>query len=254
MSDPKGVQIGTKVVTIGTITGWKFLESAELIASITEQLPELYVAMEAFRVKRIESGTRTYSKATALAMFSEQMTRITDEDWMRIGNELVLPGEPPSVQEQIAQVFPDALRKARPLVTRLLAVLAVPNTELEAAVSAGGEGLEGKITEWQNLLLFSGSVSNLIRLVAAAVEAFKAEAEADEEVKALVGKLGGLLSTANGAGQDATQGASTASGSQQNESLSSSAPASSDGTPAQPSTVTTGESSEPSTPASASAG
>lgn len=256
--ESKGIQIGDRVVNIDTITGWKFLECAQIISELTEKLPRLYQQMDEFRRKRIEQDTRTYNKAQALAMFSEQLAdRITDEDWAKLEMDggLTLPGNPPTQQEMVAEVFPTALKDGRPLVGRLLAVLAIPNGELEAAAAPGGAGLDQAIADWESKLLFTGSVSSLIRLVVRGVEAFRAEATGDPEVAAMVGKLGGLLQMADGAGQEAqAEVAPVENDGSQNSTSSSSVPPSSDGTPDSPSTGTTGESSEDSQPVSADAG
>lgn len=243
---PKEVRIKDKVITIPSISGWKFLEAAELIAQITEQLPELYNGMEEFRLKRIETGTRVWPRAAALVQFPEQLARITDEEWAAMGEELTLPGGAPSTQEQVAQVFPQALAKAKPLVVRLLSVLTIPGEELEAAVAAGGEGLATALDKWGNFILLNGRMADLLKLVVMAIDAFKAEAQDDPEVSGLVGKVTALLSPVEEPTEEPEESQPDATAETPNSDSSSPSPESSDGPSETPSTDIAGTPSEPS--------
>lgn len=197
------VEIDGHKIAIEAISGWKFLEASEIIANITEAAPEIFKEVEDFTQARIKAGEKVYTRAAALAAFADQgLDKLPEEQWAAMGQEITLPGPRPTGPEQVAQVLPHALRVARPLVCRLLAVLAVPNGELEQA-----EGDETKVNEivkvWENRLLFNGRVRDLIKVAVMGVEAFRAEATEDEEVRELMGKLAALLPGAAQAAQEA---------------------------------------------------
>lgn len=187
MTEDKQITIGSKAIRIDTITGWKFLEAAEVLAKITEELPGVYNKMEEFSQQRMKSTEKVYSRAAALASFTKELNGITDEWWKANGEEMRLPGPRPSIQEQVIFVFPEVLNKARPLVKRLLAVLSVPNNELQQAAS-GDAGIDALLEQWGNDLIFQGSIGQLIGLLVTAVDAFRKEATEDPEVQALLAR------------------------------------------------------------------
>jgi hypothetical protein len=267
MSDDKTVTIGSKAIRIDTITGWKFMESAELIAKITEALPGIYNRMEEFSQQRMKSTEKVYTRAAALASFGEELKDITPEWWEANGNEMRLPGPRPSIQEQVIYVFPEAFKQARPLVARLLAVLSVPNDELFQASSGGGEdAIDVLLTKWADEMLFHGSIADLVKIAVMAVEAFRREATQDPEVKALLARLAQMFispesledsTLTTDAAPEETSSASPIpdenESSPKQGSLSDS-PGSSDGTTGPSSTPPPGASSETSEPALTSGG
>jgi hypothetical protein len=258
MTDSK-VTIGNTNIVIDGISGWKFLEATEIVGNITEAAPDIFEKMEAFTVKRIQAGEKVYTRASALVAFPDQgLQELSDERWTAMDNEIRLPGPRPTTQEQVAQILPEALKVTRPLVCRLLAVLAVPDGELEKAHGNMDE-VNKIVAEWETRLLFEGKLRDLVKVAAMAVEAFKAEATEDPEVRELLGKLPALFTGATEAVQaqaEASTGASSDEGAGEpsekspNSTSSSASQTLLDGSPTPSSSANGGESSDVSEPVS----
>jgi hypothetical protein len=174
MSHPT-VELGQTTYTIAPFSPFKFLEVTEAVARILERVKDSRGGVDKYVDAYRERNLHRMSRAEYESMGG---TEISDEAWQASGNELVLHNTP-STEQLIAEFGPLVYKDARPEVERLICLIVIPNSELEAA-DLDGDTLESTgelMRKWRKVVLHDATFGQAINAFGAAFEAVKAESE-----------------------------------------------------------------------------
>lgn len=164
---PKQVQIGEQSYTIQRFKGLKAIMAMACMTRIAREVPDIMAdAMKQYQKR----NTITITEAMArLPRWSGFTTEDFDAAASRNGGkrEIELP-TPMTVNEQIMYALPMLLEGARKEVTRLLALLIIPNAELLAADKQ--DDVEGALDKYEDALLGEAELDQLVELCFGAQE------------------------------------------------------------------------------------
>lgn len=182
------IRVGTKMVRIEEPTGWKFLEATEIIAEMTQEVPDLLKANEEYVTSRREADAITITYEEARVRYPELVAMAEpDAWWAERGGSIRVLGEPPSDAEQQLMMFGHVFAKAKEKAVRLVAVLSAPDGELKKADESSG--IDEYLKGWERELLHGTKVSQLAHILALSLTAMRDEFAADGEAAAAVGEI-----------------------------------------------------------------
>lgn len=182
MGQAKTVRVGGTEYSLRPFKAFKAIIVGEILSDVGDEIRELLSAVEVYRR---EYGQEHVVRFTA-AQIHQRKWDIPDSAFVTPdGGEpyVDLPGVP-SNDEILMFGFPRAFKLAREEVTKLLALLVVPDEELRVAEGAGE--LDGALRQLGDRMLHEGELGEIVDLLAAAVEHAEAQLAAHRES---VGKL-----------------------------------------------------------------
>lgn len=179
------IKIGDQTIRIARFRGLKAALAGALVSRVMREIPEFQDRMIAFRKEYREKNTVMITPAMAkLPRF--EVLGLTPEDFASSGGKIEFPEEP-DAQTIMLHVFPDLFDLADVEVRKFLAIIAIPNSELEEADDA--DQVDEYLIRWGKRLLREGTVDELLELVAIGMEVLE---EQILRKKDRLGKLKGL--------------------------------------------------------------
>jgi hypothetical protein len=157
--------------------------------------------------------------------------RMSEADWERSGQTLKLR-QSPSNEEIMLAMFPMVWEHAQAPVLRLLALVAMPNADVERYAAVSGDELWAKVDQFASSVIAPAYLEEIMELAVTAAE--QVEGQVMTKAKSLgdrVGKLAGLFGMKVRARSDVSQ-TSSGSPAETNSSSVSDSPDSSNGPPA----------------------
>lgn len=119
-------------IKIGRFRGLKALEVVAIITDIVQNVPEVTDKANKF-VKDFEANNSVILTPAMTRLPRYREIGLEPEDIAREpGGTLTIP-QPPTVQQQLIHIMPDLFQVARKQATKLVGIVALPNTELERA-------------------------------------------------------------------------------------------------------------------------
>ena len=166
MSNPENivrrVTVGDRELTIPPFRGMKALRAGAILARVSKKVPTILDEVAAFRRHYGEQNSLRITPALAAARGYE----IPAEQFGEQGY-IEIPGVP-DTGEIVFAVFPSVFDVAETEVVRLLALIAMPNSELKAADEA--DQLDEALSRFGRELLYEGELAELAELVLIAYE------------------------------------------------------------------------------------
>jgi hypothetical protein len=186
MSDgmlPHKVQLGDTELTITRFRGLKALLASALVGRVMREVPDLQDRVTTFTKKYRKENevelTRPMAKLPRFAFFG-----FTEEDFAASPDGIIRLPEEPTTQQIMLAVAPDLIDLARKELVRLLALIVIPNSELEAADDA--DDIEGALDKQGKTLIRTAEFDELLELFVVAWEVMR------DQILAKKDKLGKL--------------------------------------------------------------
>jgi hypothetical protein len=167
------VKLGDQQIDVQDFNGYKFLEATAILGRIMEVVPEVDAAITSYTQEWLAQNgrERVLDRATAVFMYGDSAKDIPDEVWQVSEQKLRLP-QSPSGNATAMRVFPMAYGRARRDVENLIALLATPNSKLEADDDAGrvpyDEG--GSVFETRRMIVHKTKITQQVGLVIACLQ------------------------------------------------------------------------------------
>lgn len=203
---PDELRLGDRVIRVEPFSGRKALRALKLLRGVTDEIPKIIEEWGAF-VRAYEDGNSiTVSRSTALAQFpplyaidpdtgqrlatsdgdlvmlrAGRYEHLTEADWEASDHQVTLPRSP-SMGEQIAAIFPMAFDLAETEVKRLLALIAMPESEVRERRGDLDDALDTAAEE-----ILDAPFDDLVELMVLGGEAL------DEQYRRKAAKLGDRL-------------------------------------------------------------
>lgn len=186
MSDEsRTVRIGDRDVRIARFRGLKAVLAMALVARVMREVPEIQERLDEY-----VRGYRDKNKVVitpAMAKLPRFIALgLTPEDFQSTGGNIEFPDEPSQQQVFVAMV-PDLFDLARKELTRFIALLEIPNSELEEADDA--DAVEEALDKRGKALFREGDVDELLELMVVGWEVFQEQIQSKQEK---LGKLRNL--------------------------------------------------------------
>lgn len=191
-STPAGeVSIGDQKVTVERFSVFKVIEATTIVTTIMEEVPQLGEKISDFTRDYRAKHSVTISRAAAELRYSEEeLSKISETAWEAGNQQIEIPASPGPI-DVAAHVFPDVFRVAREEVLRLVALVVIPNSELEDADLNGdvAEELDKKAR-----MLRHKDAGDLLDVLAVTAEVLGAQFEGKAEALGPIAKLVGFRS------------------------------------------------------------
>lgn len=169
MESPREVQIGGETYHIARFRGLKASIAGALMSRVMREVPQIQDRVSEFRKQFKESNSLTLTPAMAkLPRF--EMLGLTTEDFAAAGGNIELPEEPDQ-GTILVNVFPDLFELAQKELQRFLALIIIPNPELESADDA--DNVDEVLTRWGKKLMREGDLDELLELMVIGSEVLK---------------------------------------------------------------------------------
>lgn len=264
------VQIGDRTVTIERFTLAKTVRIITLLTELQRQVPEVTREWATFRKDYGDTYAVELDRVQALVQYPDrpvfdaddnpvilddgsvatlpsQVSKLTDEDWDRVGQVFRLPASP-SPPEVFMHMAPIVFDRAQEPAMRLLALVAMENEKVSKYVASGS--LYERLDEFAHDVLDDADLADIMELVAVAAEVIDTSVLA--KARTLGKRLAPLRAMFGFSPTDETE-TTTSTSSQQpaaaNIVTATGSPESSDGTPSKsddsPSTSSATTSSSP---------
>ena len=205
------VQIGGKTVTLQRFTLAKAMRVITLLSVIQKAVPELNKAMAEFRREYGENNVIALDRVQAKMRYGPQpvlgedgeamfkdgvlvtipspIDRMTEEDWQRADQTLKLR-QAPNTAELAAAIFPLAFEHAEQPVMRLLALVAMPNDDVERYVASGE--IWDRVDDLARDVIGKAYLEDIMELAVASAETI--EGQVMQKAKGLGDRMGKLRS------------------------------------------------------------
>lgn len=180
----KTVQVGEDAVRIQRFRGLKAILAGALVARVMREVPQIQDRVNEYIKRFREENTLTITRGMArLPRFAAY--GLTTEDFQAAGGDISIPDEP-TPQQILMNVGPDLFDLARKEVMRFIALIAIPNQDLEDADDS--DGVDEALDRVAKRLLRQGTIGELLELIEAGWEVM------EEEILSKKDKLGKLRS------------------------------------------------------------
>lgn len=192
-----------------------------------------------------EDGDVQLDNAGGVMTIASPIDRMSEEDWERSGHVLRLR-QAPSNEELMLAMFPLVYEHAEQPLLRLLALVSMPNADVERFAAESGDKLWSEVDVFAARVIGPAYLDEIMELAVTAAE--QVEGQVMTKAKGLgerVGKLAGLFGMRMTATSSATSTTSNESPEQPSSPSASDSPASSTG-PQPPSSASPGTPSTPS--------
>jgi hypothetical protein len=251
------IEVHDRQITVERFTVTKGLRILTLLQLIQKMVPQIsneiadfkreYAASNVIELDRVqakmrygptpiidEHGDVVRDSATGEVLtVASPIDRMTEADWERSGQILRLR-QSPSNEEMLLAVFPLVYEHAQAPLMRLLALVAMPNADIERYAQVSGEKLWEEVDEYARQVIGPAYLEQVMELAVTAAE--QVEGQVMDKVRGLgdrVGKLAGLLGIKKTAAAPSSDASPTSSEppEQPSSRSASPSPASSDGSP-----------------------
>lgn len=238
------VTIGDEELTITRFRGHKAILAGALIKRVMSQTPELTRKVDAFRKEFRENNYFELTPGLARIKQYQEQFGVTPADFEGSGGESIKFPENPEPQQIITHIFPDLFDLAEEEITAFLALITIPDSELEAADDS--DQIDEVLKNRGKALLRRGYVEEILELVVVGWEVLQ-----DQIIKKndRLGKLrdipflGTLLSTVAETEGDPKETTTPGTSPQESPTSSTDSPDSTDGVDEKSSTESPGTSS-----------
>jgi hypothetical protein len=171
------VKIGDSTITIGGFSVFKAAHVAQKVGAVLDAVPNLTKDVEQFRASFSSENPQRMARAAVELRYPDTAGQISEEAWQASADAngkqyLELPGEPSGL-DVATYLVPKLLNVATNQLLDLLAIIAVPNRELEAA-DRDGKPIDDLIAETKGKLQHEDA-SVLLDIAREAGEALKAQ-------------------------------------------------------------------------------
>lgn len=176
------VEIGGEVYTIQPFSPRKVIIATGMISrgggTFRQVARELAAFVREYREQNASIVTRSMA---VLPPYSENevIASMTVEAWEKAGGQIEVRRDPTAL-EQAAVVLPIAFEQAEDEVSRLLALLLIPNGDLASAAKAGTA--KEVLSEWADKVLDAGDFGDVLNLVDVALIVLREELSGKEQV------------------------------------------------------------------------
>lgn len=168
-SSPREITIGESTYKIARFRGLKATIAGALISRVMREIPELQDRVTAFRKRYRENNTIVITPAMArLPRF--EILGLTTKDFEAAGGNIELPEEPDQ-GTILMNVFPDLWDLADKELRKFLAIIVIPNRDLEAADDA--DDVDDVLSKWGKRLVREGDLDELLELIVVGQEVFR---------------------------------------------------------------------------------
>jgi len=158
----RNVKIGDRDLSIPPFRGMKALRAGAILARISKSVPEIMDEVAVFRQRYGKQNALQITPAIAAARGYE----IPPEEFGDQGF-IEIPGVP-GIEDIVFAVFPSVFEVAETEIVKLLALIAIPNSELKKADE--DDQLDDALTKYGRDLLYEGDLDQLAELVIIAYE------------------------------------------------------------------------------------
>lgn len=137
-----GLRVGSRIVTVEPFSGRKALALLNRLRRVSNGAPAIMAQLAEFIRAYEAQNSVTMSRAQARFEFPPRrdaetgevvrpgrFDHLSEDDWAAVGHTVTLPREP-SMAEQVAAVFPEAMELAEESVLRVLALVAMPEDDV----------------------------------------------------------------------------------------------------------------------------
>lgn len=178
------VKVGDKDITIARFRGLKAVLAMDLMARVMREIPEIQERIDAYineyRTNHTVKVTVGMAKLPRFAVLG-----LTAEDFQaNSGQPIEFPDDPNGQQILVAMV-PEFLTLARLEFVRFLALIAIPNSDLEEADD--GDRVEAALDDLGKKLLRQGDVDQLLELAVVGWDVM------DDQIRSKQARLGKLM-------------------------------------------------------------
>lgn len=191
MSDSEGVEeipevidevtIGDTIYKIPRVRGLKAALAGALIARVMREIPQLQKSVTEFRREYRRTNTMVLTPAMAkLPVYAS--LGLAPEDFT--DGVVELPEEPDQ-QTVLMNVFPDLWELADKEIRKFLAIIVIPNRELEEADDA--DQVQEVLAKWGKRLIREGDLDELLELLVVGRDVLR------EQMQRKSGRLGKLI-------------------------------------------------------------
>lgn len=158
----RAVTIGDRDLQIPPFRGMKALRAGAILARVSKKVPTIMEEIAEFRKRYGEQNTLRITPAISAARgYDIPAEHFGEQGYMEV------PGVP-DTGEVIFAVFPSVFEVAETEIIRLLALIAIPNSELKKADE--GDRLDETLDTFGRELLYEGELDQLAELVVIAYE------------------------------------------------------------------------------------
>lgn len=138
------VTVGDASLTISAFSGRKALIAERIVRRTIRRYPEIVKQWFEFKREFERENVSTLDRSEAVFRFGPRVQHLTDADWESSGGVLRL-SEAPTMNEQVAAIWPVAMDHAEDEVLRLLALCVIASGDLKRAKDAGGQDQVDKL-------------------------------------------------------------------------------------------------------------
>lgn len=166
---PREIQIGDASYKIQRFRGLKAALAGSLVSRVMREVPELQDKATEFRKRFREQNKVVITPGMAkMPRFAD--LELTSEDFTASGGNIELPEEPEG-NIIMMNLWPDIFDLADKELRKFLAIIVIPNSELEAADDA--DDVDEVLAKWGKKLIRSGDIDELLELVVVGLEVLK---------------------------------------------------------------------------------
>lgn len=274
------IEVNGSQVTVERFTLTKGMRVITLLQLIQKMVPDITKEIARFRREYAEDNVVALDRVQAKMRFGPQpivdddgdvqldaqggvltipsaIDRMSEQDWERSDHTLKLR-QSPSNEEIMLAMFPMVWEHAQAPVLRLLALVAMPNAEVERYAAKSGDELWAQVDDFASRVIAPAYLEEVMELAVTAAE--QVEGQVMTKARSLgdrVGKLAGLFGIKRTTAPTSPAASPTSSGSPEQPSSPSASPSpgSSSGPPpsSSPSPGTPSTPSETSSPTSVTA-
>lgn len=177
---PQTVQVGDRSLVIGDFSPFKFLEASALVSELSEQFPDVFDRIAAFKSDYAVKHGPVLERATAEFQYPDDTKGISETAWERAGHVIRMPAEVPT-QAVVVAMFHQVFQLSRERVTDLLALSLTPNSELKKADTEGTFNLKVATEQYRDLLMHEATLSQFIHVALAVRSQLEEEYRANED-------------------------------------------------------------------------
>jgi hypothetical protein len=163
------IQIGETLYKIRRFKGLKAALAGALMSRVMRELPQLQENAQTFRKEFREKNTTVITPALAkLPRFAG--LELSDADFRASGGKIEFPEEPDGTAI-LVHIFPDMFDLASKELQKFLAVIVIPNRDLEEADDA--DNVDEALEKLGKRLMREGDIDELMELVVVGMEVLK---------------------------------------------------------------------------------
>lgn len=180
------IVVGETTYTIQRFRGLKAIMAGALVARIMKQMPTLQDDVLEFRQKFMKENSIKVTRAMR-NMPQWAWLGLEESDFDNVEGGVIEIPEEPNGQAVFMHIFPDAWELAQAELMRFVALLVIPNQELEAADDA--DNVAQKLSDIGKQIVRQGTIDEILEILAVGLDVFQ---EQIMDKRERLGKLGEL--------------------------------------------------------------